>query len=109
SLSESLAYLKENYTFKFEILFLDATDAVLVQRYKESRRRHPLAPEGLPLDGIRQERKMLEELKGMASQVIDTSTIKPAQLKERIIHHFTHLQPNRLSINIISFGFKYGV
>ena len=109
ALSESLHYIKEHYTFSYEILFLDATDAVLVQRYKESRRRHPLAPQGAPLEGIQQERRLLEELKGLASQVIDTSQIKPAQLKEKIISRFTNLEGNRISINVISFGFKYGV
>jgi UPF0042 nucleotide-binding protein len=109
ALSESLNYLKDNYTLQYEILFLDATDSVLVQRYKESRRRHPLAPNGLPLDGIALERKMLEELKGNATQVIDTSNIKPQQLKESIIARFTNLQPDRISINVTSFGFKYGM
>lgn len=109
ALSESLSYLKDNYTVQYEILFLDSTDSVLVQRYKESRRRHPLAPNGLPLEGIQLERKMLEELKGAATQVIDTSSIKPQQLKERIVARFTNLQPDRININVISFGFKYGV
>ncbi|BFT68819.1 MULTISPECIES: RNase adapter RapZ [Paenibacillus] len=109
ALQESLRYIHENYTLSYEILFLDATDATLVQRYKESRRRHPLAPEGAPLEGIGLERKLLEELKGLATQVIDTSTLKPVQLKERIISRFTNLETNRISINVISFGFKYGV
>ncbi|MEC0228442.1 RNase adapter RapZ [Paenibacillus alba] len=109
ALQESLRYIHENYTLSYEILFLDATDATLVQRYKESRRRHPLAPDGAPLEGIGLERKLLEELKGLATQVIDTSTLKPAQLKERIISRFTNLETNRISINVISFGFKYGV
>ncbi|OPH52158.1 RNase adaptor protein RapZ [Paenibacillus ferrarius] len=109
ALQESLRYIHENYTLSYEILFLDATDATLVQRYKESRRRHPLAPNGAPLEGIGLERKLLEELKGLATQVIDTSTLKPAQLKERIISRFTNLETNRISINVISFGFKYGV
>ncbi|WP_139993994.1 MULTISPECIES: RNase adapter RapZ [Paenibacillus] len=109
ALSESLAYIKEHYTLSCEILFLDATDAVLVQRYKESRRRHPLAPEGMPLEGIKNERRLLEDLKGWASQVIDTSILKPAHLKERIISHFTNLEQNSLSINVTSFGFKYGI
>lgn len=109
ALQESLRYIHENYTLSYEILFLDATDATLVQRYKESRRRHPLAPEGAPLEGIGLERKLLEELKGLATQVIDTSTLKPVQLKERIISRFTNLESNRISINVISFGFKYGV
>lgn len=109
ALSESLRTIRENYTLTYEILFLDATDSTLVQRYKESRRRHPLAPEGLPLDGIQLERKLLEELKGMATQVIDTSSLKPAELKERIVSRFTSIGKGSLSINVISFGFKYGV
>lgn len=109
ALSESLRFLKDNYSIKHEIVFLDCTDAVLVQRYKESRRRHPLAPEGLPLEGIKQERKILEELKGMATQVIDTSNLKPQILKERIAMRFANLQSSQISVNVISFGFKYGI
>ncbi|SDD52159.1 UPF0042 nucleotide-binding protein [Paenibacillus sp. UNCCL117] len=109
TLSESLRYLRDNQTLTYEILFLDATDAALVQRYKESRRKHPLAPTGVPLEGIHQERKLLEELKGLATQVIDTSSLKPAQLKERIVSRFTNLGTGSISINVISFGFKYGI
>ncbi|MFD0674760.1 RNase adapter RapZ [Cohnella sp. GCM10027633] len=109
ALSESLNYIREHYTIHYEILFLDSTDSVLVQRYKESRRRHPLAPDGMPLDGIRLERKLLEDLKGWATQVIDTSNLKPAALKEKIIGRFTDLDRNSISINVTSFGFKYGV
>lgn len=109
SLHESLRTLKDHLSITYEILFLDATDASLVQRYKETRRRHPLAQGGLPLDGIHAERKMLEELKGLATQVIDTTSMKPAQLKEQISSRFTNLQSNSISINVISFGFKYGI
>lgn len=109
ALSQSLQDIKDNYTLRSEILFLDATDTVLVQRYKESRRRHPLAPADAPLEGINQERKLLEELKGRATQVIDTTSLKPAQLKERIIARFTHADHSMLSLNVISFGFKYGI
>jgi RNase adapter protein RapZ len=109
SLSESLRYIKENYTLDYEILFLDATDGVLVQRYKESRRRHPLAIDGAPLDGINNERKLLEELKGLATQVIDTSNLKPVQLKETIVSRFNQLDVDMLTLNVISFGFKYGI
>ncbi|RJG26491.1 RNase adapter RapZ [Paenibacillus thiaminolyticus] len=109
ALSESLNYIREHYTINCEILFLDATDEVLVQRYKESRRRHPLKPNGMPLEGIKMERKLLEDLKGWANQVIDTSTLKPAQLKERIVSRFTQADQNRMSVNVTSFGFKYGV
>jgi len=109
ALSESLQDLKHHFTVHFEILYLDATDSVLVQRYKESRRRHPLAPTGAPLEGIQAERVLLEELKGMATQVIDTSNLKPAALKERIASRFTDAETNAMSLNFVSFGFKYGV
>jgi UPF0042 nucleotide-binding protein len=109
ALSESLSFMREHYTIHSEILFLDATDSVLVQRYKESRRRHPLAPEGMPLEGIHLERKLLEDLKGWATQVIDTTNLKPAQLKENIVSRFTNLDRSSISINVTSFGFKYGV
>ncbi|WP_373228969.1 RNase adapter RapZ [Cohnella sp.] len=109
ALSESLSYIREHYTIHSEILFLDSTDSVLVQRYKESRRIHPLSPEGMLLDGIHLERKLLEDLKGWATQVIDTSSLKPAALKEKIIGRFTNLDRNNISINVTSFGFKYGV
>ncbi|RUS45639.1 RNase adapter RapZ [Cohnella sp. AR92] len=109
ALSESLNYIREHFTIHNEILFLDATDSVLVQRYKESRRRHPLALEGMPLEGIQNERKLLEDLKGWATQVIDTSNLKPAQLKERIVSRFSNMDRSSISINITSFGFKYGI
>ncbi|NDI36567.1 RNase adapter RapZ [Chengkuizengella sediminis] len=108
ALSDSLNYIKNNHTIKYEILFLDATDSVLVQRYKESRRRHPLASEGLPLDGIQLERKMLEELKGSSTLVVDTSHLKLAELKQKISSSFTENQQNGIHINVMSFGFKYG-
>lgn len=104
-----VAFDQDHFTIGCEILFLDATDSVLVQRYKESRRRHPLAPKGMPLDGIRLERNMLEELKNSATQVIDTSSMKPAQLKEKIVSRYSHLGKSTLSVNITSFGFKYGI
>ncbi len=109
ALSQSLHDLKEHFTFNYDILFLDATDSVLVQRYKESRRRHPLAPDGLPLEGIQLERKMLAELKSHATQIIDTSTLKPAQLKEILSAKYRNSEKNNLSIHVTSFGFKYGI
>jgi len=109
ALSESLSYVKQHHTVKYEILFLDSRDSVLVQRYKESRRRHPLAPEGLPLEGIQLERKLLEELKGLATQVLDTSDLKPVKLKELIAERFQLQGNGGMTVNITSFGFKYGM
>ena len=109
ALSESLNYIKNHFTKHCQIIFLDAMDSVLVQRYKESRRRHPLAPRGMPLEGIRLERDLLETLKNCATQLIDTSHTKPAQLKQCIAVRFAQIDSTLLSINIVSFGFKYGI
>jgi UPF0042 nucleotide-binding protein len=109
SLFESLDTLEKHHGIHYQILFLDAEDQVLVRRYKETRRRHPLSPDGTPLDGIRAERKLLEKIKGRAHQIIDTSHWSPSQLKERIVTRFNRAEPNRLAITFLSFGFKYGV
>ncbi|GAB6931693.1 RNase adapter RapZ [Calditerricola satsumensis] len=103
---EQLAHMPGVRTY---ILFLDASDSVLVQRYKETRRRHPMAADGSVLDGIRRERQLLEELKGRANEVIDTTNLRPAQLKERLMQRFGQLALNRLTVHVVSFGFKYGL
>ncbi|WP_439644323.1 RNase adapter RapZ [Halalkalibacter wakoensis] len=92
-----------------QILFLDAKDAKLVQRYKETRRSHPLAPNGLPLEGIQLEREMLEDMKGRSQQIIDTTDMKPIQLRERIIQRFSVSEKHPFTVNVMSFGFKYGM
>ncbi|MDR6225643.1 RNase adapter RapZ [Desmospora profundinema] len=109
SLFESLDTLEKHHGIHYQILFLDAEDQVLVRRYKETRRRHPLSPDGTPLDGIQAERKLLEGIKGKAHQIINTSDWKPSQLKERIVTRFNQAESNRLAITFLSFGFKYGV
>ncbi|MFC0469901.1 RNase adapter RapZ [Halalkalibacter kiskunsagensis] len=101
--------LSPHLHFKLQILFLDAKDAKLVQRYKETRRSHPLAPNGLPLEGIRLEREMLEEMKGRSQQIIDTTEMKPIQLREKIIQRFSLNERHPFSVNVMSFGFKYGM
>lgn len=109
TLFEALNSLDKSEMIKYEIIFLDADDNTLVRRYKETRRRHPLSSEGTTFEGISAERKLLQDLKGSASQIIDTSNLKPSELKEEIISRFSGERKNNLSINIISFGFKYGV
>jgi len=109
SLSESIEYMNEHHTINCEILFLDASDETLVRRYKESRRRHPMSQQSMPLEGIHAEGKLLEDLKGKATLVINTSDLKPAMLKERIVNHFGQTQHKALTVNITSFGFKYGI
>lgn len=91
------------------ILFLDADDETLVRRYKETRRSHPLAPTGLPLEGIKLERQLLSEIKGRAKIVINTSKLKPRELREKIIAEFSHSNESTFSVNVMSFGFKNGI
>lgn len=96
--------------FSYEILFLEASDKVLIKRFKESRRLHPLAPEGRLIKGINEERKILKDIKAQANHVIDTSNLTPRQLKEEIANIFVDGKTFKgMIINIISFGFKYGI
>ncbi|MBS2771261.1 RNase adapter RapZ [Anoxybacillus rupiensis] len=92
-----------------QILFLDARDSTLVARYKETRRTHPLASNGLPLEGIRLEREILEELKGRAQTIYDTSDLKPRELREKILKQFSSHTHQTFTVHIVSFGFKYGL
>lgn len=70
--------------YKYEILFLDASDDVLVKRFKETRRRHPLAKNGRIINGIQEERKKLEEVKKQADHIVDTSNLSTRQLREEL-------------------------
>ncbi|MFC3886594.1 RNase adapter RapZ [Bacillus songklensis] len=109
SLFEALDDLAETSWITPQILFLDAKDSVLVTRYKETRRSHPLAPTGLPLGGIQMERELLEELKGRAQIIYDTSELKPRELREKIIGQFSTHASQVFTVNVMSFGFKYGI
>lgn len=98
------------YGISYKILFLEAQDNVLVKRFKETRRMHPLSPEGRILDGIREERRILQPVKEKAHYIIDTSNLTPRQLKQEIHNLFVEGKPfSGLIISVISFGFKYGV
>jgi len=91
------------------VLFLEASEQALVTRYKETRRRHPLAPEGSIAAGVASERALLEPLRGRADLVIDTTGMSAATLRERIAEEFLPRQiVGRLSVTFMSFGFKYG-
>ncbi|SFD96120.1 UPF0042 nucleotide-binding protein [Lentibacillus persicus] len=109
SLFEALDILGEEEWLNEHILFLDAQDESLVTRYKETRRSHPLAPEGLPLEGIQQERKILDELRGRAQRIIDTTVLKPKELREKIIKAYTENKQDIFSVHMVSFGYKYGI
>ncbi|WP_338471833.1 RNase adapter RapZ [Niallia sp. XMNu-256] len=93
-----------------QILFLDADDETLVRRYKETRRKHPLAVKtGLPLEGIQNERALLAELKGRAQLIYHTSSMKPRELREKIITEFSVNKKSAFTVNVMSFGFKHGI
>ena len=94
----------------YKILFLDATDAVLIKRFKETRRMHPLSPDGRLSEGIGEERRILQAVKDKSDYIIDTSNLMPRQLKEEIVNLFVEGKAFKgLIINIVSFGFKYGI
>lgn len=94
----------------YEVLFLEASDEVLIRRYKESRRRHPLAAQGRVSDGIVRERARLEPIRGRATHVIDTTGMATAKLREKLTGLFaTGAQMQRMSITVVSFGFKHGL
>ena len=96
--------------YDFEILFLDAQDSVLVKRYKETRRSHPLAMGGRVDDGIRMERKKMRFLKERADYIIDTSNLLTRELKQEIDRIFVDNQDFcNMMISVLSFGFKYGI
>lgn len=109
TLFEALDQLGKEEWLSEHILFLDAENQSLVSRYKETRRSHPLAPEGLPMEGIEQERMMLDELRGRAQQIIDTTDLKPRDLRERILESYSEKTQQVFSVQVVSFGFKYGL
>lgn len=100
----------EKIADKFEVLFLEATDEVLVKRYKETRRNHPLALEGRIDAGIRKERKLLAELKKKSNYILDTSSMLTRELRKELEEIFVNNREfKNLFVNVLSFGFKYGI
>jgi UPF0042 nucleotide-binding protein len=93
----------------YRILYLEASDDALVNRYEATRHRHPLAPADRVVEGIRKERLMMESLRGEADLVVDTSDLSPHELRDRIRELFADAPPEAgLKVSLISFGFKYG-
>ncbi len=93
-----------------EILFLETNETVLLRRYKETRRMHPLAPDGRVEEGIKKEQELLVPLKMISDYVLDTSNLLTRDLKEELDKIFVEdKQYNNLMINIVSFGFKNGI
>lgn len=96
--------------YNVEILFMEAGDEVLIKRYKESRRMHPLAVESRIEDGVRKERKVLYKIRHQADYVIDTSNLLTRELKEELDRIFVKGEEyNSLMVTVMSFGFKNGI
>jgi UPF0042 nucleotide-binding protein len=93
-----------------EVLFLDASDDALVRRFSETRRPHPLAPQGSPLEGIALEREKLLDMRGRASRILDTTALTVHQLRDELRRLFGPGQgEGTLTVSLVSFGYKYGV
>jgi RNase adapter protein RapZ len=107
-LSKALQELAE-LSVPSRILFLEASDGDLVNRYESTRRRHPLAPADRVVEGIRKERMMMEALRGDADLIIDTSGLTPHELRDRMRDAFSDAPPEEsLQVSLVSFGYKYG-
>ncbi|MGN1158768.1 MAG: RNase adapter RapZ [Lachnospiraceae bacterium] len=110
---EEVEHILENLRkngYSFDMLFMEATDSVLLKRYKESRRMHPLSPEGRVEEGISKERKILGPIREISDYVIDTSKLLTRELKEELDRIFLKNEEyNSLMITVMSFGFKYGI
>lgn len=94
---------------KYRLLFLDASDQALVQRFESTRRPHPLQSSDRIVDGIERERAKLEDLRSQADVVIDTSNLNVHQLEKRTAEIFAAGMAKALRINVLSFGYKYGI
>ncbi|MDE5818490.1 MAG: RNase adapter RapZ [Lachnospiraceae bacterium] len=96
--------------YAYDMLFMEASDPVLLKRYKESRRMHPLSQEGRVEEGIRKERAILKPIREISDYVIDTSKLLTRELKEELDRIFIGNEAyNSLIVSILSFGFKYGI
>ena len=108
-LSDALEAL-ETDGIKPAVLFLEANDEALVRRYKETRRRHPLSPQGSTLEVIREEREILSDLRAKATVIIDTSDLTTSEFRKQLVDVFSKtVKFEKLLITIVTFGFKYGL
>lgn len=108
-LVESIDSLEDNQQVTATIVFLECSDDTLVARYKETRRLPPLAKNGRMLDAIEEERKILAPVKTRSNIIIDTSKLTPKELKKRLIGEFNEASNKMFRIEVMSFGFKYGM
>ncbi len=91
------------------LIFLEASESALIKRFSESRRPHPLSTHKSIIEMIAEERNSLAEIKNMADEVIDTSSMKISELKDQLISRFSLAKGTEMRVVIISFGYKYGL
>ncbi|MDU2575176.1 MAG: RNase adapter RapZ [Finegoldia magna] len=108
-LMKSITLLK-NQSIDVKILYLDASDEILIRRYKEHRRPHPLAVNGNISQGIFNERELLSEVRNSADSIINTSNLTLGELRRKILSAFSLKDVDtKLAISVVSFGFKHGI
>ncbi len=101
--------LKQNHSLQMSLWFLEASDAVLVRRFSETRRPHPVDPNRPVLEAIALERELLAPIRDMADNVLDTSRFTIHELRQHAVRLFEEREAQHLLVSLVSFGFKYGV
>lgn len=108
--TEALAKNEIDSSWQTYVVFLEASDAALVRRYKETRRNHPLSNDGLStLDAIQLERQRLMPIRSLSDEIVDTGNLRPRELRELLMHQFNGDSTKGFTIETVSFGFKYGI
>ncbi len=106
---EALRRLREK-GIRPTVLFLEAEDDILVRRFKETRRRHPLSPQGSILEGLRDERSTLADVKAAANIIVDTSDLSPSEFRKQLMEVFSRgVKDQKMLITVVTFGFKHGL
>ena len=108
-LKDVLKNVQSNKYFNVRTIFLDCSDQVLVNRYKETRKNHPLSNEQSLLEGITEERKIMDDIKGVANYIYDTTNLTAKDLNKKILADFNITKKDVFHVTISSFGYKYGV
>ena len=108
SIDEMLYFLQDSHFVNVHVLYLDADDATLVNRYKETRRTHPLSRDTNLLDGIHTERELLKPILDISDFKIDTTGVAAKDLKQQIITKYGNIDNDYFSVTFMSFGFKHG-
>ena len=108
SIDEMVYFLQDSHLVNVHVLYLDASDDILVKRYKETRRTHPLSRDTNLLDGIQKERELLKPIYDISNVVTDTSKLAAKELKQQIITDYSVLEEDYFTVTFMSFGFKHG-